>query len=197
MTDGHRSTRIPMKDGMQNWDCLEAIDQEAFITAIDKACATGPLPVELPTTAQSTNSTAKMLTVADLQRMDMEKAKFSKKLPRYVFIDGFMLLNDPEVVKRLDLAFILRATLEVVRQRRQARGGYQTIEGSWQDPPQYIEQIMWPEYVRYHSQLFCNGDVEGKPKEFGSPVNQFSPEPNMDLSSTAQWVVRTMLSSEK
>ncbi len=39
------------------------------------------------------------------------------------------------------------------------------VEGSlWRDPPQYFEQIVYPAYVRAHSHMLTDGDVErGEP----------------------------------
>ena len=34
----------------------------------------------------------------------------------------------------------------------------------WRDPPHYWEQIVWPAYVRAHSEMLEGGDVEhGRP----------------------------------
>jgi nicotinamide/nicotinate riboside kinase len=40
-------------------------------------------------------------------------------------------------------------------------------EGSlWRDPPNYWEQIVWPAYVRAHTDMLEGGDIEhGRPTE--------------------------------
>lgn len=36
----------------------------------------------------------------------------------------------------------------------------------WRDPPNYWEQIVWPAYVKAHTDMLENGDLEhGKPSE--------------------------------
>jgi nicotinamide/nicotinate riboside kinase len=35
-----------------------------------------------------------------------------------------------------------------------------TLEGFWADPPGYVEDLVWPNYVRYHSWMYEDGDVE-------------------------------------
>jgi len=45
--------------------------------------------------------------------------------------------------------------------RREARSGYVTLEGFWEDPPGYVDKIVWPNYVKDHRFLFLDGDVEG------------------------------------
>lgn len=37
-----------------------------------------------------------------------------------------------------------------------------TIEGFWEDPPGYVDKVVWPNYVKDHAFLFVNGDVEGQ-----------------------------------
>lgn len=49
-----------------------------------------------------------------------------------------------------------------MKQRREARSGYVTLEGFWHDPPDYVDQIVWPNYVQDHAFLFVDGDVEGE-----------------------------------
>jgi nicotinamide/nicotinate riboside kinase len=45
-------------------------------------------------------------------------------------IDGFLLYNNPSVVKELDLLLLVRAPYEKLKARREARSGYVTLEGS-------------------------------------------------------------------
>lgn len=45
--------------------------------------------------------------------------------------------------------------------RREARSGYVTLEGFWEDPPGYVDKVVWPNYVKDHSFLFVDGNVEG------------------------------------
>jgi len=51
--------------------------------------------------------------------------------------------------------------LSVAKARREARSGYVTIEGFWEDPPGYVNDVVWPNYVKEHAFLFVDGDVEG------------------------------------
>lgn len=45
--------------------------------------------------------------------------------------------------------------------RREARSGYVTLEGFWQDPPGYVDKVVWPNYVKDHAFMFADGDPEG------------------------------------
>lgn len=35
------------------------------------------------------------------------------------------------------------------------------MEGFWEDPPGYVDNVVWPNYVKDHAFLFENGEVEG------------------------------------
>ena len=61
-----------------------------------------------------------------------------------------------------DVRLFLRTSYETAKRRREARNGYVTIEGFWQDPPGYVDKIVWPNYVNDHRFLFENGDVNGE-----------------------------------
>lgn len=45
--------------------------------------------------------------------------------------------------------------------RRLARSGYVTLEGFWVDPPGYVEDVVWPNYERYHGWMYVDQDAEG------------------------------------
>ncbi|OAP59679.1 hypothetical protein AYL99_06977 [Fonsecaea erecta] len=45
--------------------------------------------------------------------------------------------------------------------RRAARSGYVTLEGFWVDPPGYVEDLVWPNYMRYHGWMYKDGNVDG------------------------------------
>lgn len=49
--------------------------------------------------------------------------------------------------------------------RRSARSGYVTLEGFWEDPPGYVDKVVWPNYAKDHAYLFQDGDVEGHVKD--------------------------------
>ena len=35
-----------------------------------------------------------------------------------------------------------------------------TLEGFWEDPEGYVDEVVWPNYVREHKWMFENGDVD-------------------------------------
>jgi nicotinamide/nicotinate riboside kinase len=61
-----------------------------------------------------------------------------------------------------DVKLFLRTSYQTAKRRREARSGYVTLEGFWEDPPGYVDNIVWPNYVKDHKFLFKDGDVDGE-----------------------------------
>ncbi|KAI4137189.1 MAG: hypothetical protein LQ341_005243 [Variospora aurantia] len=83
---------------------------------------------------------------------------------RVLILDGFLLFT-PSVPSSfrslLDLKVLLRAPYAEAKRRREARSGYTTMEGWWEDPPGYFDTVVWPNYVEENQEFFVGGDVEG------------------------------------
>ena len=88
---------------------------------------------------------------------------------RIVLIEGILLFSPVPPLSTLTPIFnvriLLRTTRDAAKRRREARAGYVTLEGYWQDPPAYFDEVVWPGFVRAYSGLFLEGDVEGSPDE--------------------------------
>lgn len=98
----------------------------------------------------------------------------------------------------LDIRFFLRTTAQKALARRAARSGYVTLEGFWEDPPGYVEKIVWPNYVRDHAFLFEDGDVEGNvredvARERGIEYVKGVGAGDEDLGKTLEWAVKVLL----
>lgn len=97
----------------------------------------------------------------------------------------------------LDLKIFLRASYERAKYRREARDGYVTLEGFWKDPPGYVDDIVWPNYVEEHAWMFEDGNVEGKYKHDvlqreGIKVPR-GEAVDADMTETLEWIVDVML----
>jgi nicotinamide/nicotinate riboside kinase len=100
------------------------------------------------------------------------------------------------VQPHLDIRLFLRTTEAKALARRAARSGYVTLEGFWEDPPGYVEKIVWPNYVRDHAFLFRGGDVEGEvdgevARERGIHYMQAGEE--ADMSKVLEWAVGVLM----
>jgi nicotinamide/nicotinate riboside kinase len=102
------------------------------------------------------------------------------------------------VVKpHIDVKLFLRASYEKAKARREARDGYATIEGFWQDPPGYVDMIVWPNYVEEHAWMFEGGDVEGPFKaevlrNEGIKVPD-GDDVDLDMGKVLEWTVQEVL----
>ncbi|KAL8710311.1 MAG: hypothetical protein Q9220_005081 [cf. Caloplaca sp. 1 TL-2023] len=84
---------------------------------------------------------------------------------RLLILDGFLLFtpSTPATFRSLlDLKMLLRAPYAAAKGRREARSGYDTMEGWWEDPPGYFDKVVWPNYVEENGCFFVGGDVEGR-----------------------------------
>lgn len=97
----------------------------------------------------------------------------------------------------MDIKLLLRVSYAKAKARREARSGYATIEGFWEDPPGYVDKIMWPNYVLEHQWMFENGDVEDKLK--GDVLKEWrinaqaGKGPDVDMETTLKWAVETLI----
>ncbi|PHH72275.1 hypothetical protein CDD80_4655 [Ophiocordyceps camponoti-rufipedis] len=97
----------------------------------------------------------------------------------------------------LDVKLFVRASYASAKARREARAGYVTIEGFWEDPPGYVEAVVWPNYVADHGWMFEGADVEGpyrKDALDSAGIRTLDDEkPDVDLAVTLEWMVDTIL----
>lgn len=117
---------------------------------------------------------------------------------RLCVFDGFLLYSYSmlTVQPQMDLKLFLRVSYDKAKARREARSGYVTMEGFWEDPPGYVDKIVWPNYVSDHEFMFENGDVEGElkaevVKEWG--INNPEGGVDLDMSTTLRWVVELLM----
>lgn len=119
---------------------------------------------------------------------------------KMVIMDGFLIYGESvkEVREAIDIRLMLRAKFKKAKERREKRTGYVTLEGFWEDPPDYVEKIVWPGYVEEHGFMFTNGDVDGEvDKEvvgrFGIEVCPGEGEWN--ISQVLRWAVLVIIES--
>ena len=96
----------------------------------------------------------------------------------------------------MDIKLFLRVSYPKAKERREARSGYVTLEGFWEDPPGYVDKIVWPNYVEDHKWMFENEDVEGKLRE--DAVKQIGIRcqeggVDVDMTTTLKWAVELLM----
>ncbi|KAK8217318.1 ribosylnicotinamide kinase [Zalaria obscura] len=160
---------IPVKDGVADWDCLESLNLPQLKEALAYIKTEGKLPEDL-FSKEDKNSVGESgvdrTIVEDLKQKTHASLSESQRLP-VAIIDGFLLFSEDmkDIRDLFDIKLLLRTDYKTAKARREARSGYVTLEGFWEDPPGYVDNIVWPNYVKDHAFLFHNGDVEGKAKE--------------------------------
>ncbi|KAK3916646.1 Nicotinamide riboside kinase 2 [Frankliniella fusca] len=71
-----------------------------------------------------------------------------------LILDGFLILNDPDIVALSDLCYFLTLTREECWSRRSKR----TYDPP--DIPGYFDSVVWPEYVRNRDEVLKNPSVK-------------------------------------
>ncbi|KAK7206178.1 nicotinamide riboside kinase 1 [Myxozyma melibiosi] len=156
-------SEIPVVNGVENWDCPEAIDFESLKRALAYIKENAKLPDDVPYKEDKNDLGTPPVTPDEATSIKEAVIGPDSILEKRLFclVDGFLLYNDREVTAELDVRLLLRAPFEKLKERREARNGYATLEGFWVDPPGYFEDVVWPGYVKAHKGLFEDGHVDG------------------------------------
>ncbi|KAL9103578.1 MAG: hypothetical protein Q9163_001380 [Psora crenata] len=178
-------SEIPVnKDGVQDWDCAAALDIVKFRETLSHIKATGQVTEETlrqgnfddgvhgsqrisPCTIARARQKVEQWPRGLLTKQKNKNGNNNKNVKSrpIVLVEGFLLFGhsvQESLAPLFDLQILLRATFAAARARRARRNGYVTLQGFWQDPPRYFEDVVWPNYMREHAWLFPRGDVEGE-----------------------------------
>ncbi|MCJ1290970.1 ribosylnicotinamide kinase [Xylographa carneopallida] len=167
--------QLPFRAGLRDWDCAAALDISALVTALGDIRIVGMLPAWLVSKEDRNTSGEHGVPAATIGRlkdrveawMTGEGKEVLSEARKMVILDGFLLFGESvrEVRERIDVKMLLRVKFAGAKERRERRSGYVTLEGFWEDPPGYVEEVVWPGYVEEHSFMFEGGDVDGKVDE--------------------------------
>lgn len=203
----HTDSAIPVHDGVQDWDCAEAINLPKLETALGRikngedvdGIISHVASMEIP---EGEGEAGQCDEVLEKLKVEIEQWEAilgadtggAWKRRRLVIVDGFLLLG-PSVrsLRNLfDVRILLRSRYEDSKRRREARSGYTTIEGWWEDPPAYFDRIVWPNYVKEHGFLFQGQDVQGNLIDHVAAQAGIDVVPGMShwsLPETLTWIV--------
>lgn len=135
--------KIPLTKGVQNWDCIEAIDYESFMHDLKNNYSTYP-SIEPEITVELSEG-EKDLIIEKLLKLSVLEIKL---------VDGFLLFHSKSLQSLFDLKIFVFSSFTTLKSRREARSHYTTNQGSWIDPPLYFDNIVWPEFKKNHEKLF-------------------------------------------
>jgi nicotinamide/nicotinate riboside kinase len=189
-------TEIPINHGageIADWDCLESINLRAFEDALKHIKKHGMPPPDL-VSKEDKNEVGYVDVdpkVIDKLKWDASKLMF-RDVPPIAIIDGFLMYSEEmkSIRELFDVKLFLRTNYATAKRRREVRSGYVTIEGWWEDPPGYVDKIVWPNYVKDHSFLFKDGNVEGELKQDVVDALHIHPMPSGaqdDMTALLNW----------
>jgi nicotinamide/nicotinate riboside kinase len=193
---------VTAADGRQlhDWDCLEAVDVAGLEAVLRTVRESGRLPdgivsqEELNETGHVPVDAAIVAAKTAELRDAVAAANSSGESVRFAIVEGFLLYAEDmkNVWDLFDIRLLLAADYQQVKSRREARKGYVTLEGFWEDPPGYVDAIVWPNYVKYHRTLYVDGDVskgfdESKCKRLG--IDTLPDAASNDMTASFAWAV--------
>ncbi|KAJ1914488.1 ribosylnicotinamide kinase [Mycoemilia scoparia] len=99
---------------------------------------------------------------------------------KLVLVDGILLFNDRNIVEQgaekhllpgdvCDVKIFFTANPRILRTRREARSAYATKEGIWVDPPGYFDNLVWPNFLKFHYAL-----IKKYPEASGEPIESYN-----------------------
>jgi len=198
--------QLPFRNGLRDWDCAAALDIPAMVKALNYIREEGQLPGWLDSKEDKNEVGEHRIpeeTIRGLkEKVDRWFEGRGKELigeeKKLVVLDGFLLFGESmkEVRECVDIRMMLRAKFAKAKERRENRSGYVTLEGFWEDPPGYVEKVVWPGYVEEHAFMFERGDVDGKVdrgvvERLG--VQVCPGEGEWDMVKVLEWAVETVM----
>jgi nicotinamide/nicotinate riboside kinase len=212
LTDSRRIPYVTTPSGrrLQDWDCADAIDLPLLESTLRHVHRHGALPPELYSKEDSNSVGESGISDAEVQahRKGVVTWLNTSDLPQSVrsiticILDGFLLYSNPEkrsiprsITDALDLKLFIRSDYARTKARREARKGYVTLEGFWEDPEGYVDEVVWPNYVEEHKWMFKDGnvdegDLERSVREEGILVAPGKGE--MSMGELLSWCVGTV-----
>jgi nicotinamide/nicotinate riboside kinase len=181
---------------MADWDCPEAFDMNLLEEVLEHTHKTGETPDKYISKEETNELGPQTVPNSYVEMLQQKVSKLAAiKDRQMVFVDGIMLYHEKShLVDKFDTRFFLRASFEELKKRRAARAGYVTQAGFWQDPPGYFEDIVWPGFVKNHSYLFENGDVDGTvTKDAMDTLQLHIPHGLSDMTDILNWAVTVLL----
>ncbi|KAF8943449.1 ribosylnicotinamide kinase [Haplosporangium gracile] len=159
-------TLIPLdpKTGLANWDCPGAIDFQSLIETLHYVKEHGEFPEGFdsledknPVGSKEYSTPIPQEVLDPLRDRIMAEAargqgqdERERTVTKFVILDGFMLYVDEQLRSMIDVRFYLTAPYQILKERRESRKGYATLEGYWVDPPGYFDNTVWPNYLIYN-----------------------------------------------
>ncbi|KAF9163423.1 ribosylnicotinamide kinase [Actinomortierella ambigua] len=204
------------RTGLANWDCAEAINFEAMVNVLEHLKGhRGQFPIGFESKEDQNLVGAKehgapvaphildALRIKVLQVVDQKRQQSpASEDPVYLIVDGFLLYANERLRNAIDVRLFITASYAVLKERRESRKGYVTMEGYWEDPPGYFDDIVWPNYLDCNKPFIgltnavVKGELSGEyddphPKNATLRLDQTTQ--GIDIISTDKVSIETMI----
>lgn len=195
--------RLPLNNGYKDWDCADALCLSDLIQNLGYIRQNGTLAPNIR--GQKCQDSVSPILENVLATLKTKVADWSAEgQPGHLLhtmniclFDGFLIYSQSTSVlwPFLDLKIFLQTSQLAVKARREVCGGYNSDENFWQDPPDYVSTIVWPNYCRDHRWLFENGDVEGKILGRYSDLGEikWQGRADIDIEASLIWAVELLM----
>ncbi|KAA8574448.1 hypothetical protein EYC84_005913 [Monilinia fructicola] len=204
---------LPKKHDLVDWDCAEALNIPEMVKSLEHIRKNGTFPPDLDS-KEDQNSIGKCpVPETEIEALKSKVTAWTQPgqpgygilsntdFPiRLCIFDGFLLYSKSlaSLQAQIDMRLFLRVSYAKAKARREARSGYVTLEGFWEDPPGYVDKIVWPNYVEDHKWMFEDADVEGQLKD--DIVNELNLKCqdgglDIDMTTTLKWAVAEIMES--
>ena len=176
-----------------DWDCLEAINLPALEDALNHIKVHGMPPQDLVSKEDKNDVGPCDVDRKLVDRLQWRASRWMfQDVPPIAIIDGFLLYAEGmKAIRELfDVKILLRTDFATGKARRESRQGYVTIEGYWEDPKNYFDNVVWPNYAKDHAFLFKNGNVEGDLDEAVTDplgIKAVPKEKQDDMTACLEW----------
>lgn len=105
--------KLPVVDGLVDWDCVESIDFPAMLRALNHIHDHGELPGDLDSKEDQNTTGENRVSPQEVEEV-RRKVEGSGVKVKLAILDGFLLFHDDEVMGKLDARIFLRAPYEKV-----------------------------------------------------------------------------------
>ncbi|TPX38636.1 hypothetical protein SeMB42_g06620 [Synchytrium endobioticum] len=153
-------SQVPVKNGILDWDCAEALDFNAFVAGLKTLPHKEVESVLSPNRPAISDSQVSSSTVRELKDQ-VRQVLCKRPNTSFWFLDGFLLYWDKRVMDLMNIKIALHTRYDELKRRRGTRPGYETIEGYWVEPPNYFDEYVWPNYLKHNKPILkASGDLE-------------------------------------
>lgn len=196
---------IPTVDGYLDCDGPDAIDYVRMAKVLDHMKGHNGLPPEdfkswqdevFPGQEEKASLTISKEVVDNL-KLQVAKENLDFKSIKLVFVDGFLLYQNPIIRERLDVKLFFRLSYKVAKERRFTRQGYgpEAKPDEFWKTENYFEKMVWRSYVEQHIFMFKRGDVEADVDEVACERAGIKVQPglNCPIEESLVWILPNII----